>query len=210
MIKKRKTNIISGNFENKYESRNLVSKYLVNNFLREFNYLLIQIGHAPKILEIGSGEGYLVDQIVNSFAESEIIATDLCGDVLKIAKKRLKGYKNVFIKRENAEKLSFDSESMDLIVCCEVLEHLNDPKKALYEINRVLKIGGYVLISVPREPIWRILNMLRFRYVDSLGNTPGHLNHWSYSGFLRFLNNFDFRITEIKKPFPWTMVLLQK
>jgi len=65
------------------------------------------------------------------------------------------------------------SQSYDLTIACEVLEHLEDPGQALTEIDRVTKQS--VLISVPQEPMWRILNMARGKYWSDLGNTPGHV-----------------------------------
>ncbi len=43
----------------------------------------------------------------------------------------------------------------------------------------------HLLVSVPREPLWRALNMARGAYWRELGNTPGHLNHWSRRSFVR-------------------------
>ena len=46
---------------------------------------------------------------------------------------------------------------------------------------------GYLLVCVPREPLWRGLNMARGAYLKDLGNTPGHLNHWSKRSFVALL-----------------------
>ena len=59
----------------------------------------------------------------------------------------------------------------------EVLEHVPDPERTVSEMARVAK--RWVLVSVPREPLWRGLNMARGAYIKDLGNTPGHINHWS-------------------------------
>ena len=88
--------------------------------------------------------------------------------------------------------------------CLEVLEHLDDPDAALAEICRVSK--RWVITSVPREPVWRALNLMRLKYVSGLGNTPGHLNHWSKGRFTRFVGTrLDVRKT--LSPFPWTMLV---
>jgi hypothetical protein len=60
---------------------------------------------------------------------------------------------------------------------------------------------------VPREPLWRGLNLARGAYVQSLGNTPGHVNHWSRRGFVRLLARHG-RVIEVRSPFPWTMLLV--
>ena len=99
------------------------------------------------------------------------------------------------------------AEAADLVVCCEVLEHLNDPDAALDCVHGVT--GKYCLMSVPREPLWRALNLARGRYLSSLGNTPGHIRHWSSRSFLRFVSR-RFKVLEVRRPIPWTMVLCEK
>ena len=64
----------------------------------------------------------------------------------------------------------------------------------------------WLIASVPREPLWRALNLARLSYVGALGNTPGHLNHWSKRGFVRFLDE-RFEVVEVRSPIPWTMAL---
>jgi hypothetical protein len=68
--------------------------------------------------------------------------------------------------------------------------------------------GRHLLVSVPREPLWRGLNMARGAYLKDLGNTPGHLNHWSKRAFVRLLGQHG-EVIEARSPFPWTMVLLR-
>ncbi len=68
-------------------------------------------------------------------------------------------------------------QKFDLVVASEVLEHMEDPERALGQLLGVC--GGYLLVTVPNEPIWRILNMARGKYWRRLGNTPGHVQHWN-------------------------------
>ena len=96
------------------------------------------------------------------------------------------------------------SDSASLIVCCEVMEHLEEPDRALSILASVAR--PYLLVSVPREPIWRMLNLLRGAYISQAGNTPGHVQHWSTRAFVRFLRE-KFEIIKVQKPLPWTMVL---
>jgi ubiquinone/menaquinone biosynthesis C-methylase UbiE len=103
----------------------------------------------------------------------------------------------------DATRLPFADESIDLVVGLEVLEHIPDPAPALREIARVC--AAAVVFSVPREPIWRIGNMARGRYLRDLGNTPGHVNHWSARAFEQFVGaQFDVRASA--RPLPWTMI----
>ncbi len=61
-----------------------------------------------------------------------------------------------------------------------------DAEHTVAEMARVAR-GGHLLVSVPREPLWRGLNMARGAYIKDLGNTPGHLNHWSRKAFVELL-----------------------
>jgi hypothetical protein len=90
------------------------------------------------------------------------------------------------------------------VVCCEVLEHLDDSARGVDILAELAR--PYLLASVPREPLWRALNMARGKYLGAFGNTPGHLNHWSREGFLRLLRR-RFDVIEMRTPLPWTMAL---
>jgi hypothetical protein len=87
----------------------------------------------------------------------------------------------------------------------EVLEHVPDPERTVSEMARVAK--RWVLVSVPREPLWRGLNMARGAYLKDLGNTPGHVNHWSKRSFVSMLSRQG-TVAEVRSPFPWTMCLV--
>ena len=94
-----------------------------------------------------------------------------------------------------------------MVMCCEVLEHLDDPERALREIRRVC--ARYCVLSVPNEPFWRLLNLARGAYARNLGNTPGHVNHWSTKHFERYVGDY-FRVLEIATPLPWVITLCQR
>ena len=81
-----------------------------------------------------------------------------------------------------------------------------EPESTLAEMARVAR--RHLIVSVPREPMWRMLNMARGAYLRELGNTPGHLNHWSKVGFHSLLTRYG-TVQEVRTPFPWTMVLVR-
>ncbi len=85
-----------------------------------------------------------------------------------------------------AENLPFADGEFDVASAIEVLEHVPDPEHTVAEMARVA--SGHLLVSVPREPLWRGLNMARGAYLKELGNTPGHLNHWSKRSFVELLS----------------------
>jgi 2-polyprenyl-3-methyl-5-hydroxy-6-metoxy-1,4-benzoquinol methylase len=97
-----------------------------------------------------------------------------------------------------------ERDAAELVVCCEVLEHLDDPGMAMAMLSKLAR--SYLLVSVPREPVWRVLNMARGKYLGSFGNTPGHIQHWSRKGFLKMLEE-HVDILKVLTPFPWTVAL---
>ncbi|HVT75476.1 MAG TPA: class I SAM-dependent methyltransferase, partial [Acidimicrobiales bacterium] len=103
----------------------------------------------------------------------------------------------------SALALPFADRSFDLVLAIEVLEHLPDPRQALREIARVA--SGAVVLSVPWEPVWRLGNLARGRYVSALGNTPGHIQHFTRRGFTRLVGE-AIHVEEVLRPVPWTMI----
>ncbi len=99
------------------------------------------------------------------------------------------------------------ADSAQLVVCCEVLEHLEQPEQALQKLAALA--NPHLILSVPREPLWSILNMARGKYWGALGNTPGHLQRWSQRRFVALVSRFV-DVEEVRSPLPWTMLLARR
>lgn len=193
--------VIAGNVYNKYEARNPIARWLMQGFLRAVEDLVRQSG-AMDIHEIGCGEGHLSVRLA-AVSGGRMRASDFSVQVIDLARK-LHADAGIAFKAAAIEDLSPSEDAAELIVCCEVLEHLPDPEASLDKLRSLAR--PYCLLSVPREPIWRILNMARGRYWRDLGNTPGHLQHWSRSSFLRLVRRY-FDVVAERQPLPWTVVL---
>lgn len=198
-----RSGLIAGNVYDKYGSRNPLVRHLMGGFVSAFNEL-IQPLPVERCLEVGCGEGQLTMHLKELKKEMVIWGSDLSEEILRVA--ACMDYDCGFIAA-SVESLPFKTGAFDLVVACEVLEHVAQPHEALTEIARVS--NSYVLVSVPWEPIWRVLNLLRRSYLTRWGNTPGHINHWSRQGFIRLLEP-HLTILKIKTPLPWTMALCQK
>lgn len=205
------TGFVEGNFEDKYNAKNPISKFLVGGFLSHFMTLMAQMPDRKAIIEVGAGDGQLTKKIATHFPTASVIACDLSDNQNDMARKTLASFgKRVTVQKEDAEHLTLKDGHVDGLFCCEVLEHVEKPELAASELYRVLEKGGYALVSVPWEPIWRVLNMARGKYVADLGNTPGHLNHFSRKGLRQLLRKAGFTIVREHHPFPWSMMLVRK
>lgn len=194
-------NFIGGNYFDKYRSKNPIHRWLMRGFLSNVCSLLNTI-EFESILEVGCGPGDLAARILTQPAN--YVGIDIDSNEIETARTR---YPNLSFQVASAYTLPAESKSIDLVLACEVLEHLDDPALALTEIERVAR--EWVLVSVPREPMWRILNMARGKYWTKLGNTPGHVQHYSRRSLVGLLKK-RFRIHAVRTPLPWTLVLCSK
>ncbi len=194
------------NFRDKYTKSGRIGRFLVDHFYGAVEELLHEhVSGVGKVLEIGVGEGFSTQKIRKMFSAAvHFEASEFCPDLVQLAQQR---NPDVLVSQESIYKLDRESSSFDLVLCLEVLEHLTEPHLALSELARVSR--QYVMVSVPREPLWRALNMIRGKYIGSWGNTPGHLQHWSVREFRELVGTL-FMVLEVRTPLPWTILLLQK
>jgi 2-polyprenyl-3-methyl-5-hydroxy-6-metoxy-1,4-benzoquinol methylase len=194
----------TGNTYDKYGSTNPVVKRLMAGFERTLDELLGKASPST-ILDVGCGEGVLVEKWADRPGVERIVGIDLEDDELQ-AEWAKRQRPNIEYRVMPAENLPFEQRSFDLASAIEVLEHVPDPEHTVAEMARVA--GRHLLVSVPREPLWRGLNMARGAYLRDLGNTPGHVNHWSKRSFVRLLERHG-EVLEARSPFPWTMLLVR-
>ncbi len=191
--------VVIGNVCNKYASSNPVMRLLMGNFLSTLDKLVSQI--APNTIhEVGCGEGELITRYSRDGAT--LMGSDFSTKLIDQAREKYRDT-NVNFFPASIYDLNQNHQA-ELILCCEVLEHLVDPFKAVEKLSELAR--PHLIASVPNEPIWRILNMARGAYWKNWGNTPGHLHHWSRDSFVSLLSK-EFDIVNVSNPFPWTMVL---
>jgi 2-polyprenyl-3-methyl-5-hydroxy-6-metoxy-1,4-benzoquinol methylase len=194
---------VTGNTYDKYGSANPVVKRLMANFEGTLEELFKRAAPAS-LLDVGCGEGVLTHQWAQRI-DGRVVGIDLDDPALH---EEWKGRQcpNLEYKVMKAENLPFGDDEFGVATAIEVLEHVPDPEHTLSEMARVA--SGHLLVSVPREPLWRGLNMARGAYLRDLGNTPGHVNHWSKRGFAQLLSRYGV-VEEARSPFPWTMLLVR-
>ena len=191
-----------GNVYDKYASANPIERRLVGGVLSAFDSLTERSG-ARAAHEVGCGEGELARRLARGGVE--VRGTDAFPAVIETARERADGEGlRIQFEARAVQELDPEHDRAELVVCCEVLEHLPDPDAALARLAELAR--PWLLVSVPREPLWRALNLARLAYVGDLGNTPGHVNHWSRRSFLRWLGE-RVEVVDARSPLPWTMAL---
>ena len=199
-------------FYHKYteEGAGKIGSKLLDGYFKAVGELIdeAELSQNATALEIGCGAGFSTKRLRKMLpTDVTLEGSEYVEEMLPDARKLNPGLKFI---AESVYELKRKDESLDLVFLLEVLEHLDYPEVALKEISRVVKPGGYLVLGVPREPLWRALNMARLKYVKDFGNTTGHLNHWSRRSLIAHVSENFHDVVEVRSPLPWTLVLARK
>jgi 2-polyprenyl-3-methyl-5-hydroxy-6-metoxy-1,4-benzoquinol methylase len=195
---------VTGNTYDKYGSTNPVVRRLMGAFERTLEELFTQ-ADPRSLLDVGCGEAVLTHTWAQRLTPRRVVGIDLEDPSIQ-AEWEQREAPNLEYRVMKAENLPFADAEFDVATAIEVLEHVPDPAHTVAEMARVAE--RWLLVSVPREPLWRTLNVARGAYLKDLGNTPGHLNHWSKRSFVALLERHG-EVVEARSPFPWTMLLVR-
>ena len=197
------TAVPTGNTFDKYGSSNPLVRRLMSGF-EHCMFDMLDIAQPRSIVDVGCGEGVLTELWARR-TPGKVVGIDLDDPKLRTEWER-RSRPNLEFRTGLGHELDYENREFDMATAMEVLEHVPDPAAVLGEMARVS--ARWVLVSVPREPLWRVLNIARGAYLRQLGNTPGHLNHWSKRGFAQLLRQYG-EVVELRSPFPWTMALVR-
>lgn len=185
----------------KYQSGNWIANRLVNNFMSAILETVQQAG-SKDVHEVGCGEGHILGMLARN--QFHVRGCDVSDTSLAVAKSESEKHDlNIPLQNKSIYDLDPILDRADTVLCCEVLEHLMEPEEALKKLLSVT--GKDLILSVPREPVWHLLNIVRGKYWYALGNTPGHYQHWSRQMFINFVSQYA-EIVAVKSPLPWTLI----
>jgi 2-polyprenyl-3-methyl-5-hydroxy-6-metoxy-1,4-benzoquinol methylase len=190
-------------FRSKYTRTNPLTRFLLNGFFDAVEKL-VRRANPRRVLEVGCGEGFSTQRLRAMLPQAELHACDVEERLVAAAQAN---NPQIPITLQSIYELHAQDQLCDLVLAMEVLEHLEDPARALKGLVSVA--NPWLIVSVPREPLWRVLNMARGKYLSDLGNTPGHIQHWSQRSFARFVSGFA-EVVEVLPPLPWTVVLAKR
>lgn len=156
------------------------------------------------ILEVGCGQGWLLKLIAEALPDAELSGLDIRPEVIEFARTMVP---QATLSVGDGHVLPYDDAAFDLVVCSQVLEHVDDPTSVLAEIDRVGR--GVAVISVPHEPWFWGANLIRGKYLSTFGNCPGHIHHWGAAGFRRLLSAHYTDVT-VATSFPWLIAKVRR
>ena len=170
------------NFYEKFNSERIVSIKARNRIKKTIDLIPNDI---DSLLEVGCGDGRIINQLVGKY--NKICGLDISHNALKHVKtEKVQG---------RIENLPFEDNSFDLVLCCEVLEHLPDDiyQDALKEIQRVS--NEYILITVPNNENLDF-QMVKCPECGVSSHRYGHLRSFDTNNLFSLLE--DFEIINIK------------
>lgn len=188
----------------KHTTKNPIERLVLKNFFGTLIKVLRPL-NISTVLDAGCGEGFTLDKLKKEKIGKTYKGIEFDPQAVLIANTL---YPKIEVKQGDIMKLPYKSNSFDLVVCTEVLEHLENPKKAYRELLRVSK--KYVLITVPNEPIFTLQRIAKLKNLRHLGAHPEHIQHWGPREFVKFVKIRGVKVVVTKYPIPWTMVLIQK
>lgn len=169
---------------------------LIKRHMKKYNIV------DPIIVEAGCGTGHVLEEIADSISTSNLIGVDPLEWWLDKARKRL-GDRAKLLKGF-AEELPFDDESVDFVICTEVIEHVIDPAVVLCELKRVVKDKGLIIVSVPNE---KLINKLKdvveffkiyqrlFSNIPRRNDDEWHLHSFDLKSFKKYIpSNLNARV----------------
>ena len=193
-----------GNASEKYVDGNPVTRRLLRRFLGEIDTALLELAPSS-VLDVGCGEGVVTERVARLLPSASLVGLD-ADDPRLSAEWERRSLDNLSFRVGSGYDLPYEAGSFDVVSAMEVLEHVERPRDLLAEMARVARQA--LLVSVPREPLWRLSHLAASRDVRRLGNTEGHINHWSSSRFADLVSGVG-RVERLRRPFPWTLVVVR-
>lgn len=182
------------------------TRWLIKQLPRKFS---------GKILDAGCGDGGMLAEIKDLYPNIEPYGVDISKSGCKIAKKR-----GIDVKVADLnDKIPFKDDFFDFIIGHEIIEHLVDPDKFLEESARVLKKGGYLILTTPNLAAWyhrilfifgyyplflemstrkRIIGIGILKHIIKNDQPVGHIRVFTLPALKDLINSYGFETIKTK------------
>lgn len=128
-----------------------------------------------RIVDIGCGEGITLEKLVTLYPDKQIIGIDSEPENIEICQRH-----GLPVRYGTVFDLPIEDNSIDCALFFEVIEHLNEPEKALVEIRRVLKPSGRLVLIFPNDRMFMISRLLTGMIGEAFYDA-GHVVQWTPS-----------------------------
>jgi len=166
--------------------------------------LALEMVEGERILDIGCHAGAYSYYLAQK--GHKVVAADVDEDVLKIARRKY-SHPDLLFVRIDGSRLDFEDDSFDSVLLLEVLEHSRDPRGLVGEIHRVLRPGGFLILSVPNAASYHTLGRTLlldlesyFRKMESwpefATDQRDHYFYWDPFTLYRLLNKQGFKYAD--------------
>jgi 2-polyprenyl-3-methyl-5-hydroxy-6-metoxy-1,4-benzoquinol methylase len=186
----------------KFQTRNPVARLLFGRFYDALGRIVAEL-RPESVLDAGCGEGETLERL-HGLMPREVHGFDNNPTCVQFAAARLPAYR---FSTGDVCRMDFPDARFDTVLCLEVLEHLAEPAVALRELLRVSRM--HVVISVPNEPLFRLTNLARGKYVGRWGDHPEHCQHWNRASLAEFLAGAA-EVVVVQSSYPWLIAICRK
>jgi SAM-dependent methyltransferase len=188
------------------EAKHTSANPVVRALLRRFHAALTrQVREAApaSLLDVGCGEGFVLAELGPLPHGGVVRGVDVSPAAVARCRERAPWAEP---QVASVYELPFADGAFDLVICLEVLEHLDRPEAGLRELTRVAR--RKLVLSVPWEPWFQLGNLAQFKHLAGLGNHPEHVQRWTQRGFGAFLQQAGgLRQVALRSSFPWTIAV---
>lgn len=154
-----------------YHSSNPAEKWLWKQKKKEIKKIIGSIS-VKNIIDLGCGDCGILELIPENIDYQGI---DISPTQIEYAKKVIKkdGRRNANVAIGDILDLKIKDNSFESALLCDVIEHVLDPQKLFYEVKRIVKKNGYIILSIPNEFMWEAIRAILLRFPL---RSPDHIN----------------------------------
>lgn len=169
--------------------------------LRIIRTIINQYSHPNKILDVGCASGWFLHELSKQYHKTKCFGIDVYGQAISYGKKR---YPSLVLKKADAHSLPFPDKSFDVIVCTEVLEHVENPEKVIHEIKRILTDDGLAIIEMDTGNL--LFRVVWFWWTNIRNGVwkDSHIHVFTTQKLEKMIKRAGFSIQQ-KYIFNWTM-----
>ncbi|MFO0568450.1 MAG: class I SAM-dependent methyltransferase [Polyangiaceae bacterium] len=185
----------------KYRAKSRLKRELIRRFVSRVHALFLEAGPVTSVLEVGVGEGFLSGYLSEKLPSIRFTGVDVSeSDLAKLRQK----FPRVETHVANLYDVGKLPGGYDLVLCAEVLEHVDDPDRALRALVELQP--KHLLLTVPHEPWFLLSNLLRGQNLTRLGNDPEHVQLFTQRSFERLLAR-HLELERVTRSYPWLLAL---